>query len=227
LEDKLPFSIPDYTTIYRRVMALNIQIDDGKSIGIGNNNNEDGGDIIIAVDDTGIKVANRGEWLRHRWKVRRGYIKIHVAVDIKSKRILALDVTTEEVHTTRRLRKLVSSVLKHNKVKRVLADGAYDSKDNFKFLADNARTAIRVRRNSVIDGYYDHPRQYTVLEQHDYERWKSNVQYGYRWIAVESVFSSLKRMFSEHVMAKKYMNMVKELTLKVSLYNLFLNITSK
>ncbi|GBC74449.1 hypothetical protein HRbin05_00489 [archaeon HR05] len=44
---KLPCPVPDYTTIYRRVMALNIQIDDGKSI----DGNED---IIIAVDDMNI-----------------------------------------------------------------------------------------------------------------------------------------------------------------------------
>ncbi|GBC74447.1 hypothetical protein HRbin05_00487 [archaeon HR05] len=59
------------------------------------------------------------------------------------------------------------------------------------------------------------------------KRWKNKVQYGYSWIA-ESVFSSLKRLFDgEHVIAKKYMNMVKEMILKVSLYNLFLNITAK
>ncbi len=45
--------------------------------------------------------------------------------------------------------------------------------------------------------------EYTVLAQHDYERWKNKIQYGYRWIA-ESVFSSLKRIFSEHLMDRVY-----------------------
>ncbi len=44
-----------------------------------------GNDIVIALDSTGIKVANRGEWIRHKWHVRKGYLKIHVAVDIKRK----------------------------------------------------------------------------------------------------------------------------------------------
>ena len=38
---------------------------------------------MIALDTTGIKVVNRAEWIRHKWNVSRGYLKIHVAVDIK------------------------------------------------------------------------------------------------------------------------------------------------
>ena len=55
---------------------------------------------------TGIKVANRGgEWMRHKWHVRKGYLKIHVSVDIKKKRILSLEVTNEEVHDGKMLKK--------------------------------------------------------------------------------------------------------------------------
>ena len=84
--NKIP-SIPDYSTINRRVNKLDIKI-----------NEHIGNDIVIALDSTGIKVANRGEWMRHKWHVRKGYLKIHVAVDIKKKRILSLEVTSEEVH---------------------------------------------------------------------------------------------------------------------------------
>jgi len=34
-------------------------------------------DIMLAVDASGIKVSNRGEWIQHKWKVKRGYLKIH------------------------------------------------------------------------------------------------------------------------------------------------------
>ena len=44
---------------------------------------------MIALDSIGTKLANRGEWMRHKWHVRKGYLKIHVAVDIKKKRILS------------------------------------------------------------------------------------------------------------------------------------------
>jgi len=54
-------------------------------------------DIVIAVDSTGIKVANRGEWMREKRKSsrRRGFIKIHIAVDVKSKQITSIQVTKE------------------------------------------------------------------------------------------------------------------------------------
>ncbi|MFZ0895407.1 MAG: transposase, partial [Candidatus Nitrosopolaris sp.] len=42
-----------------------------------------------------------------------------------------------------------------------------------------------------------------------------------RWI-VESVFSSMKRMFGEYVSARRFPNMVKEMMLKASLYNTFI-----
>ena len=38
------------------------------------------------------------EWLPHKWNVRKGYLKIHVAVDISKKKIVSLDVTSEEVY---------------------------------------------------------------------------------------------------------------------------------
>ena len=40
-------------------------------------------------------------------------------------------------------------------------------------------------------------------------------------MAKETAFSSIKRMFGEYVSATRFQNMVKEMTMKVSLYNLF------
>jgi IS5 family transposase len=120
---KVP-SIPDYSTISRRVNKVDIKID--KRIG---------NDIVIALHSTGIKVANRGEWIRDKWQVRRGYLKIHVAVDIKKKKVVSLEVTSEEVHDSKVMKKLVDHVSENNDVKRVLADGAYDSKKNFQYLS--------------------------------------------------------------------------------------------
>ena len=54
-------SIPDYSNISRRINRLDIKIssDDGKSI-VNDDN------FLIAIDSTGIKVTNRGEWIRHK-----------------------------------------------------------------------------------------------------------------------------------------------------------------
>jgi hypothetical protein len=205
-------SIPDYSTINRRVNKLDIKINEK----IGNDI------IIIALDSTGIKVTNRGEWLPHKWNVRKGYLKIHVAIDIKKKKIISLEVTSEEVHDGNRLKKLVDNASENNDVKRVIADRAYDSKENFRYLFDNGiEAAIKVRKNSSDRSMDCYPRKVAVLRQlKDLKKWKNSVSYGYRWIA-ETVFSSMKRMFGEYVSARKYPNMVKEMILKASLYNIF------
>lgn len=57
--NKVP-SIPHYSTINRRVNQLDIKI-----------NEHVGNDIVIAIDSTGIKVSNRGEWIRHKWHQER------------------------------------------------------------------------------------------------------------------------------------------------------------
>ncbi len=97
-------SIPDYSNISRRINRLDIKIeedDDDKS------NLHDY--FLIAIDSTGIKLSNRGEWIRHRWNVKRGYLKIHVAVDIKKKkkRVLSLKVTSEQIHDGKVLPELI------------------------------------------------------------------------------------------------------------------------
>lgn len=208
---KVP-SIPDYSTLCRRVDKLDIKV-----------NEKVGNDIVIALDSTGIKVSNRGEWLRHKWHVHRGYLKIHVAVDIRKKKVVSLEVTSEEVHDGKVLKKLVKNASENNDVSRVLADGAYDSKENFRYLGDNnIEAAIRVKKNSSGKAHGCYPRKLVVLQQlSDFDRWKASVSYGHRWIA-ESVFSAMKRTFGEYVTARKYQNMVKEMFLKASLYNVFI-----
>jgi len=83
---------PSYSQICRRVNKLDIisnRLDD---------DDDDDGYIIIAADSTGIKVTNRGQWMDEKWNAlnRKGYLKIHIAVNIKTKEILALAVTDEK-----------------------------------------------------------------------------------------------------------------------------------
>ena len=89
-------------------------------------------DMIIELNMTGIKVANRCEWIRHKWHVRRGYLKIHVTVNIKNKKIISLGVTSEDMHDGKMLKKLIDNAYANNNVKGALAVGMYDSNKNFR-----------------------------------------------------------------------------------------------
>ena len=214
-------SIPDYSRICRRINRLNITIsDDDKS-------SLHGDYFVIAIDSTGIKVSNRGEWIRHKWNVKRGYLKIHVAVDIKKKRILSLKVTSEQVHDGKVLPELVDDItIKQNKiVNTAIMDGSYDSNKNFQFLSfKGIKPAIKVRKNSRCRKTNHYIRNKTVkMQKNNLQEWKNSVRYGQRWI-VESVFSCIKRMFGEYVTAIRFENMIKEIILKASLYNWFQSI---
>jgi hypothetical protein len=92
-EDKRP---PSYSQTCRRTNKLDIDIN---RISMDGDNNV----VIIAVDSTGIKVTNRGQWMQDKLNVKnkKGYLKIHVVVDIKTKQILALEVTDEKVHDSK------------------------------------------------------------------------------------------------------------------------------
>ena len=175
-----------------------------------------------------LRYTNRGEWIRHKWKVKRGYLKIHIAVDIKRKRILSLDVTSEQVHDSKVLPVLIEDItIKQNKiVDSIIADGSYDNNKNFQFLSfKGIKPAIKVRKNSRCRKTNHYLRNKTVkMQKNNLQQWKVSVNYGQRWI-VETVFSCIKRIFGEYVTAIKFKNMIKEIMLKASLYNLFQSIT--
>ena len=72
---------PSYGQIRRRLSTLDI--DNNSSSG---RIDDDDGDIVIAIESTCIKVTNRGQYQRDRWNIRKkGYLKIHVAVNVKTK----------------------------------------------------------------------------------------------------------------------------------------------
>jgi hypothetical protein len=204
---------PDYTTIWWRVAKMKVTL--AASVDLDK-------DVTIAVDSSGIKVTNRGEWIHKKWRVQRGFIKVHIAVDTKTKQILAIEVTKEDVGDGRMLKRLVEGSASKARLSGVIADGAYDSKCNFRMLADlGVDPLIRVRKNASIKGGGCMPRKFAVVEQLGNAEWRRDRGYGYRWVA-ESAFSCLKRVFGEYICAVKWPNIVKELLLKASIYNLFM-----
>ena len=187
---------PCYSQICRRINKLDIDINSG----IDNDDIV----IIIAADSTGIKVTNRGQWMQDKWDIKnkKGYLKIHVAVNIKTKEILALEVTDEKVHDSKVIKNLVEGVLNnaHNiKIQSFIGDGAYDSNENFKYLQKKRIQPIfKVKRNSIISSGNNNLRNREVeLQIKDYHKWKKKRKYGQRWM-VETAFSSIKRMFGEY-----------------------------
>jgi len=130
------FRIIDYSSIAKRKIALNLPQDYSD-------------DMVVAVDSSGMKVTNRGEWMREKWKVRRGWIKVHIAVDVKRKKLVGLKITDERTGDNKVLPSLVDQAEKRGKVNRVIGDGAYDTRDNFNLLEERGiDPVIKVRKNA-------------------------------------------------------------------------------
>jgi len=106
---------PDYTTIWWRISKAKVDF---------NSSIEPDKDVAIAVDSSGIKVSNRGEWIRQKWKVRKGFIKVHIAADTKIKQIVSMEVTKEDVSDGKVLEPLVEDSTSKADVRQVICDGA-------------------------------------------------------------------------------------------------------
>ena len=174
-----------------------------------------------------MKVTNRGEWIRNKWRIRKGRIKVHIAVDIKTKKLLALEVTDERTSDGKMLKPLIGQVKERGeRVNRVYGDGGYDSKENFNYLAENnIEPVIKIRGNSSTRSRGSPLRAKIVREYRklSYEGWKDRYRYGYRWSA-ESFFSGVKRVFGETCRAKSKDALFQEVKMKFIFYNMLLNL---
>ncbi len=224
---KVPeLATPCYTQIQRRFNKLSVRIQP----------KENNAPLWIAVDASGISVTNRGEWMRkiHR-KGRidecKGFLKIHVAVDVRSQEVVAIEVTKENVGDNTMLKPLLIQTVQNTgkKVRRLFGDGSFDTYENFEMCKDcNIKPVIRIDDNAITNPppndfiHRNRPepirRQYAREQLSDREKWKNDNQYGLRWI-IETFFSILKRRHGEYAMAKKYNNMQQELRFKTQLYN--------
>ena len=218
----LGLKIPNFRTLHYRFKTMDIDLKDFPAP-------EDlPDDFVIVLDSTGIKVTNRGEWLRkkHGKKPRKGWIKVHVALDVRSKKVVGVEVTDERVHDSQKAQRLVERAKKEaesrgKRVSKVIADGGYDTHEFFRYLHEEGITAgILVRRGAKVRG---NPLRDEVIRaiRKGKRRWKEEVEYGYRWF-VESFFSVFKRWFGEYVVSRNFENIRKEIVFKVGILNMLM-----
>ena len=145
-------------------------------------------------------------------------MKIHVAVNIKNKKILSIKVTDVHAHDGKVLPELVEeNIVKSDRkltIGKLFGDGAYEGNEIFKFLTyKGILPSIKLRQNSRVRWKKGNIlRNLSGLAQrNDLQKWKDSiVSYGQRWI-VEAVFPCLKRRFGEYVYSIKFKNMIKEI----------------
>ena len=86
---------PVFSQLYKRISRLDADINRDPSGVVTVSDKKRS--RILALDASGLKQHNRGEWMRAKWRVRRGFVKMHILVDTETKKILALEVTDDSV----------------------------------------------------------------------------------------------------------------------------------
>jgi len=106
--------------------------------------------ITLVVDASGLSTSNKGHYIEDKWKKeRREYLKLHVAVDVKSKQIILFRVTKGTVHDNKKFVPMIKEISKNNTITKVYADKAYDSKTNFSLLDKlHIEPVIYIRKNA-------------------------------------------------------------------------------
>lgn len=143
--------------------------------------------VVVAVDSTGIKVSNRGEWMREKWRVRRGWIKVHSMIDVETNQIPGLEVTDESVQDEQVFDLLLDQATSNcdeNRVKMVLGDGGYDRNGIFNTLEKRRiQSGIKTRQDASTRSTGSAYRAECVRERNKsggYNEWSVSIGYGKR-----------------------------------------------
>jgi hypothetical protein len=106
-------------------------------------------------------------YTKNKKRTRKGYLKIHIAEDVKSKEIISR-ITDERVNESKMLPESFYNIVKSNKtIGKLFGVGPYEGNDNFRYLADNdIHPCIKVRMNARVglDARHFH-RNLSVLSQ--------------------------------------------------------------
>jgi hypothetical protein len=180
--------------------------------------------VSIAVDSTGISVQKAGGWVERKHGKKKRYVKLHFAVDIESKEVVAMEISTDDMHDVKAFPGLILEAGKRRRVTRCLGDGAYDSGMVYEALeAQGIEAVIKPRRNSrPAAGSSARGRAVEEFLDLGYEAWACERGYGMRWM-VETAYSTFKRLFGECSLSRTLENIAHELVAKVALYNLLVN----
>ena len=199
-ELKINFDVPVWSQIRRRILKLDLKFSQP-------NHRE-----AMAIDGSGMKPGTRGEWLREKWKVKRGWIKVVLLGDINGN-IIDIVVGTETLSEPETARQLTEK--HHDKISDLLLDGAHDTNETFEICKKhNINPIIKIRSNANPHGLTTRAQKVKYYQSMDHKSWVRETGYGYRWPASEGIFSSLKRVFGEITLAKKVENQFFDVKLK-------------
>src|SRR5215467_3846746 len=211
-----------FTHIRKRMIGIKPSIENDNDNDIDNEE-----PITLVVDASGLTVSKKGDYIEEKWiRKKKEFIKLHIAADAKSKKVISFRITRGNVHDAKKFCPLVRESFKKYNIDRVYADKAHDNRRNFNLLERlDIEPVIAIRNNATTKerGCQLRTGEVLLIKKLGYQRWRHIKEAGRRWIA-EIVFSSIKRVLGEDLFSKKFTAQKVEAGLKIILYNKFISL---
>lgn len=205
LSDRLgPFPVINFSQIRRRILGLPISFKKHSE------------KMVVSCDGSGVKAGNRGEWMRQKWQVKRGWIKVVIMGNTQGD-IVDIRIGNEELDERAAARGMIRKHMRN--IEKILLDGWHDWNETFDLYAKyKIEPGTKIRENAKERGLGVRPREVRQFKKWGYNRWAKEKGYGDRWLASEGIFSAVKRMFGEGVRCYRIRNMYREAGLKFWAY---------
>lgn len=176
----------------------------------------------IAVDSTGFSTSRFARYFdfKHGLNTKyRTWIKAHVACGVKTGIVTAVQLTEENRNDVHYLTSLVEKTAKSFDVLEVLADKAYSSRANYRFVDSLGATPyIPFKKNAVQNANgsqaWRKMYHYFMLNQEDF------MKHYHQRSNCETVFHMIKSKFKDNVRSKDRTAQLNEVLLKILCHNL-------
>lgn len=215
----LDLAVPDHTTLSRRARTWK------PSARSNHRQHVAGGPVHVLIDSTGLKIYGAGQWVeeKHGTKSRRGWRKLHLAVDADSGEIIAHSLTDQEAGDASQLEPLLDQI--DDEIGQLTADGAYDGAPTYDAVlrhSPGARIVVPPRSNSVerpnAQASCQRAGHIASMQIDGRLEWQASTGYGKRAL-VETAIGRYKGVIGPLMRARSFLAQQTEAAIGVAILN--------